>query len=290
MQDIKRLMPIILIGLITFVFIINFALGATVINPTSSSIIGGTVVLNASNGTNFFANLTNCTFSAVSLLSGNNTQIQIAVANASGTGVDGMNNTINASFSSRILEDSNDYTFSAVCWARTNAGVHYQLPQQTNVTSVRIDNSVPLSATSLSPVDGNRSTNKSIVITSTVTGNVTTSCTIRFTGINPNETSIPMTHSGNTCTAQIQGLSPQTYEYYIRTSDQTNTSDSAVQRFTITKVGGYVSSGTVGAKSEGSSPFSVASSELNGGNQGIIKVLLIAGGIILLIYLITRKR
>ena len=192
----------------------------TVVSPASSSVISGTAVLNAS-GTN----LLNCTFYAKSPSTANNTWANLgtfynSTANAG---------SINGTFDSSILEDSNDYTFNATCY-NSSGSLHEGIS-----TSVTIDNTVPQAPTSLSPTDNTLITSATTQnFSATVVDSNTTGCTyvISRGGATSGNDYITGTasYSGSSCSF-TKSFSSQTdngnWYWYIIASDGSNTTSSS---------------------------------------------------------------
>lgn len=185
--------------------------------PASDATVGGSaVVLNSTNAS--LPSMLNCTFYAQSSLTANSSWVQIAFqANTSANP-----NAINATFDSRGLEDANNYDFNATCRNDTSA-------RSTRNTGIDVDNTIPQAPTSLSPGDATEDADGSISFSGTVTGANTTSCTLRFVSKNPGSSSYTMTHSGNDCTYTLSSAPEEAYQWYIRASDETNTTDSSTQ-------------------------------------------------------------
>lgn len=168
---------------------------------------------------------------------------------------------LNGTVDTTVVEDGNDYTFKCQVFNGTN----YVNATRTGIT---IDNTIPQTPSSLSPAASSVDTDGDITFSGTVTGANTTSCTLFFDGANPGSTSYSMTHTGNTCTYAATGIPEQTYSYYIRASDETNTTDSATTQIQVDK---KTSSGNAALlaeqnnlQSEGGAEFSVVDSTLGG--------------------------
>ena len=124
------------------------------------------------------------------------------------------------------LEDGTDYIFNVSCTNATNTVSDVS-------SSVVVDNTVPTTPSSLVPSSESTDDDGSISFSSTVTSGRTTACTLYFPNRNPGSPSYTMTHSGSSCTYTISSLPEETYDYYIRASDGTNNTDSAVTRFNV---------------------------------------------------------
>ncbi len=131
------------------------------------------------------------------------------------------------------LEDANDYIFNATLF---NASDGVVLAGDTN-TGIEIDQSVPTTPSALS-ISGEQTT-QTPTFSATVVGTNTTSCTLQFPDKNPGQTSYAMTHTSDSCSYTFTAdIAEQTYEYFIRASDETNTTDSSRQTFSIAVNGG----------------------------------------------------
>jgi hypothetical protein len=186
--------------------------------PAASATVTGTFVLNVTNST--FDEMVNCTFTIASTSTAN-TSVTI------GTFSNDTLDNVNATFDSTTIEDSNDYTVTASCRNSTN-------DQATDTsTSVTVDNTIPQTPSSLSPSDESEDTDGSVTFSGTVTGVNTTGCTLYFTGKNPGSSSYTMTHSANTCTYTHSSVPEEAYDWYIRASDGTNTTDSSTYNIRV---------------------------------------------------------
>lgn len=196
---------------------------------TTSSGVGGAVVTAnvsvpeayASGGVSNYT----CFLYAKSSSTGNSSNVLLGFAGNNSAG--GLINMTNFTFNSNAIEDASDYIFNATC---VNDTAWFN---ETIVTSILVDNTVPTAPTSLSPAASSTDDDGTVTFSSTVTGSRTTACTLYFTGINPGESSYSMTHSGSTCTSSSLNLPEQTFEYYIQASDGTNTTNSANTRFEV---------------------------------------------------------
>lgn len=167
----------------------------------------------------------NCTVFAKSSLSANSTWT--LVINGTASAIRNASDTVwNATFNTAMIEDANDYIINATCFNGT-AGDH---GEDTN-TGITIDNTAPTAATSLYPTG--TVTNQTFRFGGTVTDSETTSCTIRFDGTNPGLSSYTGTYSGSSCYYAATLVPEQTYKYYVRASDGTNTTDSSVSTVTV---------------------------------------------------------
>lgn len=254
-----------------FVFAM-FAVSAALITPaTSGTVTGAAYVLNATNTT---VNTTSCTFWAISTLTANNTWTNLT----SVTEVDQGNTTMLTTFDSTLLEDSNDYQFLAEC---ENATASSSTNTSAN-TGVTVDNTNPDTPTSLSPSDGTIDTDGSVTFAATVQGNQTTSCTLRFDGIiPPGGQGQAMTHTGDTCSLTISAIPSQSYNWFVRASDETTTADSSTITSRVDSYSGVHTTPEIqkaGIKELEAKGFSFAdtNTESKGMSTGWIVVLIIA--------------
>jgi hypothetical protein len=185
----------------------------------SSQVINCTITHPTYSNTGF-----NCTFYVKSSSTGNNSWVNI------GTAVNQTEaaNYTSLSWDSRVVEDASNYVFNATCFPdNETADINYS----ELVSGVGIDNTVPTAPSSLTSGTTDDTTP---AITATVNDASTNQdCTLFFNGRNPGATSYTMTYSGSTCTTSDISLPDETYEYYVRASDGTNTTDSGVSRITI---------------------------------------------------------
>jgi len=136
------------------------------------------------------------------------------------------NNFTTVTFNSAAFEDATDYIINVTYTNATNGVLH---SADTN-TGVTIDNTIPTAATSLSPT---LNTDGAVTFSGTVTGSRTTACTLIFEGTNPGATSYAMTHTGNSCSHALSNVPESSYQWIIRASDGTNTTDSSSQTTTV---------------------------------------------------------
>lgn len=217
----KNIINLPLILLLIPIMSFSFLSAATIINtPSSSSVVGGlNYLLNVTvlDNVNIATQLINLTFYAQSSLTANSSWATIAtILNLNTT----TNNYTNVRFNTTGLEDANDYTFNV-----TVRNVTRVIGYNTS-TSIQIDNTVPTAASSLTPTTDEDGT---VAFSSTVTGTETTSCTLLFPYSNPGATSYAMTHSGNTCSHTLSNIPEGSYQWIVRASDETNTTDSSTQ-------------------------------------------------------------
>jgi len=199
---------------------------AVFINPLNDAILGNTTVINVT--INNVAGNFSCIFYAGSSLTANITWVNLTTSsvgnNTAGTG--GINFT-NFTFNTNALEDANNYRFNATCSNDTEMWAHAV------TTGIIIDNTRPQSATSPSPASGTIDTDGTVLFNTTVIGVNTTSCTLRFDGANPGNSIYTMTHGGNACWTELTLIPESNYYWFVRTSDETNTTDSSTTRIEI---------------------------------------------------------
>lgn len=193
---------------------------ATLVTPASSAVASGSaVVWNATNSSGF-ANMLNCSIYVSSPSTANSTAVNVSTStNSSAASL-----FIDGTFNSNLIEDSNDYSVYASCANITH------IENSTANTAIVIENTIPQAASSMTPADGSTDEDSSsVAFSGTVTNANTTSCTLFFTGINPGSTSYTMTYSASSCSYTLSNPSDQTYQWYIRASDGTNTTNSVTQ-------------------------------------------------------------
>ena len=209
-----------ILSVILAIFLMG-AVSATLITPASSSTISGTVVLNATNSD--LPAMDNCTFYAKSSSTANSSWNKLAVIlNVSNEA------SLNTTFNSNSLQDSNDYIFNATCMNITKS-----ITSLLN-TGITIDNTIP-QAPSLSPASTTILTGVTTqTFTGTVTDSNTTGCTYAIgrggtSGSSSDTSSGSATYSTTSCTfdktfstSSDNGL----WTWYITASDGTNSSTS----------------------------------------------------------------
>ena len=141
--------------------------------------------------------------------------------------------TLNGTLDSTIFEDANDYT---ITFELRNGSNNFNATR----SGITINNTIPQSATSLTPTSD---TDGTVTFSSNVIGRNTTACTLFFTGINPGNPSYTMTHSGSTCTYDSLSMAEETYNWYVRSSDGSDTTNSGSQTTTVD-----ISSGSIKGK------------------------------------------
>ena len=194
--------------------------GVSWVKPITSGSVTGTQVLNITNSTIFKA-FNNCTVYAKSSSTANSSWTNL------GTFINDSLSFVNGTFDSTILEDSNDYSFNATCRNKSN-DMAYGV-----ITGVKVDNTIPQGASSLSPATNTVDTDGSVIFSGTVTGRNTTGCTLYFSGGNPGSPSYTMTYSGSDCTYTMTAIPEKIYNWYITASDGTNTTDSSTVTLNI---------------------------------------------------------
>lgn len=266
---------LIVITVLTF-SVMSVMASLSFVRPPASGVVQGQYVLNVSESAQY---LRNCSFYALSPSTANSswTYLGIYVNNIS------INIThLNGTFSSGILEDSNDYTFNASCY--NNSGYFYGVTR----ASITVDNSIPDTPT-LTPATGTRDTDGSVTFTGAVNGSETTGCILYFDGTNPGSSSYTMSHSGNSCTYTISAVPEQSYKGYVTASDGTNTSTSS----TNTVISDLNTGGAKGGalwyldQQSGGQTLSVASTETETNKTAIIIVIIL---VIIAVAVVINKR
>lgn len=192
----------------------------TWVTPLTGEGITGIQGFNITNATGF-TQINNCT---VYITSSSTATSRVIIAdNVSTTRVSIYNDTT-------YLEDSNDYTLTASCRNQSN-----DLATNSSIT-VRVDNDVPDTPTTLSPSANSIDTDGSITFSATVNDSETTGCTLYFPNTQPSSaSSYAMTYATTSCTYTLSSIADQSYDYYIRASDGTNTTDSSTIRFNVNR-------------------------------------------------------
>jgi len=200
---------IITMALLSLLLVMS-ASAATLNTPAASGTVSGsTYVLNA---TTTLVNGRNCTFTALSASTANSSAVTLGTYTNTSAG-QLTNYTI--VFDSTILEDAATYQFTATCYNSSGDS------ETVTNTGVVIDNTVPTSISS-SPAD-----EAEIGGTSTFTGTIidaNTTTVYLYIGNN----AYPMTCTGASCTYTTTETDPAAgnYDWYIYSSDGTNTSSS----------------------------------------------------------------
>ena len=256
---------------------------ATLVTPASSATVSGTTVAwNASFSS--FANPMNCSVYVSSPSTANTTAVNISTStNSSVNAV-----FINGTFNSNLVEDSNDYSVYASCVNQTST-----TQNSSANTAIVFDNTIPQAPTSLTPADASRDTDGSVTFTGTVTARNTTGCTLLFNGQNPGTSSYTMTHTTNSCTHTLSSVPEQSYQWYIRASDGTNTTNSATQTITVD---GTTSAGkaVLLAQQKGVEPLGGALLSVSGEGiedkipGGLVTIVVVV--VLVMVILIARKK
>lgn len=263
----------------------------TINSPAASTVVGcgGFVVFNISSTDVYSQGFANITYTAQSTLTANNTWAFV-FANYTVNMTNGTAGIVNSTLQNinltGILEDANNYIFNITIVGSngTTVGV------DTN-TGMTVDCTVPTAPTSLTPTSDTSGTN--VAFSSTVTGSQTTSCTLFFVGTNPGSTSYAMTHSGNLCTYTLATAPEQTYQYYVRASDESNTTNSATQTLNVDvktsagKAAVLIASGQ--ATTNGGAGFSVVGDKLSNLSGSQIGISLLVVSIIVFLIIKYKK-
>lgn len=194
---------------------------------------GANALINCTNTTlNFNVNdtrsqLYNLTFYISSTLTANSTWTKLGANDSLNlSGLTANSSTIAFDFVHSLVEDSNNYILNITVF---NASGTQFIKDDTN-TGLTVDCTVPSAPVSLTPTSD---TDNSVTFSSTVVGVNTTSCTLFFVGQNPGNPNYTMTHSGNTCSRALTSVSALIYTWYVRGSDESNTSDSSNQQTNV---------------------------------------------------------
>jgi len=153
--------------------------------------------------------------------------------------------SVNVTFSANIvLEDSNDYTFTATCYNGTDSTAT-DSADAASVTSVIVSRTTPTAPTTTHTTDTVFDDVTTKTLTYTVVDATTTGCRIaflddgagpRFTGTN----TFAMTYSGTSCTYVVTkaAIPDMTYNVYVQASDGVDTAVSAKGVFRIETMAG----------------------------------------------------
>jgi len=216
-----------LLLIVSFLFCVNLvsalatdvptSVNVTINTPIASAVLNGVVEYNVS----LDAGYEDQNWSLVevflkSTLTSNSSNVLIATGN---------NNTndayINGTFSSDVVEDANNYIITLQLRNGTSA-----VSINVTRTGLTVENTIPQAASGLLPTSD---TDGTVNFSATVVGENTTSCTLYFDGTNPGLSSYAMTYSNNGCSKQLTSVPEQSYRWYVRASDETNTTDSSKQ-------------------------------------------------------------
>lgn len=275
----RILLSLLLVTALVFSFgiVSSAAMTVTINDPVASTAVNGTVVINVT-ATAPIVNWT-CNVYAQSSSTANSTWATLLIGSAINNGTA---TEWNSTFDSTDVEDATDYTINVSCNNGTGTIVG-----DTN-TNVIFDNTIPTASTSLVPTSD---TDGTVTMSGTVTGTMTTACTLWFSDINPGSKSYAMTHTGDNCSYALTNLPEQTYKWFIEASDGSNKTNSSVQ---TTNVDVQTSAGKSallnsqpGVTSEGGALFSVSSSPLGDIEPIWIAVIVVIG---IVVVFIIRKR
>ena len=261
----------------------------TVVTPASGGTLSGADYHWNATFSGTFTNVTNCTAWAKSSSTADSTYA--AALNATPTSNLSMQVTfLNGTFNSWLLEDSNDYSFLVACYNISDVN------ENSSVVTVTVGNTNPDTPTITTPTSGSTDTDGSVAFSVGVNGTETTGCTLFFSGINPGASSYTMTHSADTCTYTHSTIPEQTYQWYVRASDGTDTTDSGTWIFNVdvkTSAGkAAVLAQQPGVTSEGGALLSVTEGvngivdSIPGGTTTIVIVIII---VVLTIIIYKRK-
>lgn len=176
-------------------------------------------------------NVTNCSLWAKSVaLTANTTYTQIA--NKSGSlwisnDTTGDTNFTTMIWNSAMFEDGSDYSFKAICSNSTDGTVLMNL-SSAEKTGVIIDNTAPTTPSALLPATDTIDTDGTVNLSCTVGASSTTSCTITF-----GSDTYTAGYSGTSCSKQITSIPAQTYDWYCKASDESNTTRTSVNRLSV---------------------------------------------------------
>lgn len=247
----------------------------TMVSPATSGLITGVYILNAS--ADF--NATWCAFYASSSDTANSSST-LVLRNATHN-YDLINNSVNASFDSRILEDANTYSVTSTCG--NQSGTTYDA---TASTSVIIDNTVPALPT-VNTVNGYTDDDGSLNFNATVLTNQTTACTLRFLGTVPVGvgSSITITESSGLCTRVVSGpVGNGVFRYTFTATDGRNTTaETAAQDMIVTLDGNRKKSILV--PTETAAELGAAPKKLSG-----TPLMILLGAGLLIVWQLTKKK
>jgi hypothetical protein len=274
------LLSILSISLISAVPSTMTSSNATVITPGASGILTGA------------SSVFNCSITDRSYTNENWTHVRVYLQSASETAnvsevlVSGwiLNTTaydLNGTINSWQVEDGNDYTIKCqfINDSITAPNVRYVNITRSGIT---INNTVPHAPTSLLPTSD---TDGTVTFSGSVTDNETTSCKLVFNGINPGASSYDMTYSGTSCSKTLTNVPDQTYNWVIRASDESDTTDSSLQT-TIVNIQSSASQ-LIASESQPKTSFFITNGKLSTG--GIVVILLVIAGIVIGLYVVIKK-
>jgi len=252
----------LLLGITFLLSMYVVSAGVSITVPSASTTIAGTVSFNVTNSS-AFDEMMNCTIYLKSSLTANSSWASMGYF---------YNDTlfnVNGTFDSTAFEDSDDYIINATCRNSTN-----DISDDTNI-GITIDNTIPQSASGLTPTSDD---DGALTMSGTVTARNTTSCTLYFDGINPGSPTYAMTHTGSTCSYIFASIPEQTYKWYIRASDETNTTDSSTQTTTVSidTPSNYLFQGQKDISVDESGTLSVVKNEVLGIPVWLIGIIVVA--------------
>lgn len=234
------------------------------------------------NGSNYlYGGLINCTFYKKSTSANQTVWDTIGnFSNYSAANVTGINGT----FFVNATEDASDWEFRARCCNYSEGADTDSCFNASTSATIVIDKSTPTTPTLTTP---SSYTNTSIVFSATVVGNETTTCELHFDGRNPNSTTHNMTHSGDACTLTLTNIPEESYNFFVRATDDRNTTDSSTQSIRIDYGTGTAKMGALlsepGVRGKGGAVLSFAGDFLSsdGGIITIIAVIVVIVAIVI---------
>ena len=230
---------IIILGANSVSAFVPEAFNITIVAPSTSSISSG--------NTNFTVNLHYiranlqkdyiASFYLVSSSTANNTRnngiILNAGSNYSAGALPGSTGSGYANFSINVtnaglwlVEDANDYVFNVTIGNST-------LNTSLIISALIVDFTTPDTPTDLLPADASVDSDGDVTFSATVLGSSTISCTLEFVSNNFGGPSQAMIHTGDSCSLSLTSVPAQSYQWFIRASDGSNTTNSAVFTSTI---------------------------------------------------------
>lgn len=191
--------------------------------------VAGAVIHGVSNFTaNVSVNtdeVTNCSFYVKSDSTGNSTWTLLNYTlNWTGPSSD-IHFTTN--ISGVIVQDANDYTLNVTCCNISGGGVPGYCTDNTTVTNLIFDYTVPGTPSSLSPATDSKDTDGTVNFSASTFN--ATACTLWFTEGNPGYEYYNMTNSigGTGCSYQLTSIPEQSYKWYVIATDGRNTSSAS---------------------------------------------------------------
>jgi len=161
----------------------------------------------------------------------NTTMVALLTVLNSTTAEQDFNGTLNSS----VLEDGLDYSFKCQLW---NGTLHIN----NTISNLLIDNGEPTIAANLTPSATN--TDGTINFSADIIPGDTTACYLEFHNSGPtfgNKSQV-MVNTTNSCSLVLTGMPAQSYNWFIRTSDGSNFTDTAIQTTAV-----QISTGTGGS-------------------------------------------